>query len=190
MDYVDETIAGIRRSKLLRLCLVAALALLLLVPIVLFAKLVGERQSRRDTVTAEVASGWGSKQVITGPALVLPYTIHTSETAASGSQSERIRTHQGVFLPKALRTKGRIDVESRSRGIFAVPVYSLKVTVEGNFGPPSLQDLGIDPATVDWSRAHLAVGISDVRAIREQSAVTWNGRPTSFLPGTGDFHLL
>src|SRR4030095_4504606 len=36
-------------------------------------------------------------------------------------------------------------------------------------------------------RAHLALGISDVRAIREQSAVTWNGKPTSFLPGTGSF---
>jgi inner membrane protein len=59
--------------------------------------------------------------------------------------------------------------------------------MEGEFGEPNLKELGIDPATVDWSRAHLALGISDVRAIREQSAVTWNGKPASFLPGTGSF---
>jgi inner membrane protein len=59
--------------------------------------------------------------------------------------------------------------------------------MDGEFGPLNLKELGVDPATVDWSRTHLAVGISDVDAIRQQSAVTWNGQPTSFLPGTGSF---
>jgi inner membrane protein len=119
--------------------------------------------------------------------LVLPYTIRTVETSAAGKVSERFETRHGVFLPKTLRAKGRVDVETRSRGIFNVPVYRLNLSIEGEFGEPNLKELGIDPATVDWSRAHLALGISDVRAIRGQSAVTWNGQPLSFLPGTGSF---
>jgi inner membrane protein len=172
---------------MVRLFLVGALALLLVIPIVMIYGLVSERQTRHDAVIAEVASSWGKTQAVTGPALILPYTVRFLETSAAGKETERIETRHGVFLPKSLRAKGHIDVETRSRGIFDVPVYRLKLTMNGEFGQPNLRELGIDPASVDWSRAYLAVGISDVRAIREQSAVTWNGQPISFLPGTGSF---
>jgi inner membrane protein len=187
MTYATQAVARIRRSRLLRLCLVGALALLLVIPIVMIYGLVWERQARHEAVTAEVASSWGNMQAVTGPALILPYTVRFVETSPAGKETQRIDTRHGVFLPKSLRAKGTIDVETRSRGIFDVPVYRLKLTLDGEFGQPNLQELGIDPAGVDWSRAHLAVGISDVRAVREQSAVTWNGQPTSFLPGTGSF---
>lgn len=177
MNYIEQTVTGIRHSKLLRLCLVGALALSLLIPIMMIAWLVSERHTRHDAVTAEVASSWGNTQALTGPALILPYTV----------RAEHVETRNAVFLPRTLRTKGHVEVESRNRGIFSVPVYKLNVSIDGDFGQPNLQELGIDPATVDWSRAHLAVGISDVRAIREQSAVTWNGQRSSFLPGTGSF---
>jgi inner membrane protein len=187
MSYMDQAVAGIRESRLLRLFLVGVMALLLLIPIVMIYQLVWERQGRYDAVMAEVASSWGNTQRLTGPALILPYTVRTVETSAAGKQTERLETRHGVFLPKTLRATGRIDVETRSRGIFNVPVYRLNLSIEGEFGEPRLKELGIDPATVDWSRAHLALGISDVRAIREQSAAAWNGQPVSFLPGTGSF---
>ncbi|HET7007991.1 MAG TPA: cell envelope integrity protein CreD [Terriglobia bacterium] len=187
MSYIDQGLAGIQNSKLLRLCLVGVLALLLMIPIVMIYQLVWERQSRHETVMAEVASSWGNTQTVTGPALILPYTVRTVETSAAGKETERLETRHGVFLPKTLRATGRIDVETRSRGIFNVPVYRLNLSMEGEFAEPNLKILGIDPATVDWSRAHLALGISDVRAIREQSAVTWNRQPAAFLPGTGAF---
>jgi inner membrane protein len=187
MGYIDQTVFGIRNSRLLRLSLVGGLALLLMIPIVMISQLVWERQDRHDTVIAEVASSWGNTQTLTGPALILPYSVRTVETLATGKVLERAETRHGVFLPKTLRARGRIDVETRSRGIFNVPVYRLNLAIEGEFGEPNLKQLGIDPATVDWSRAHLALGISDVRAIREQSAVTWNKQPVSFLPGTGSF---
>jgi len=174
---VEQAVSGIRHSKLLRLCLVGALSFLILIPIMMIAWLVSDRQVRHDTVTAEVATSWGNTQAMTGPALVVPYAVRFDETSK----------HYAVFLPRSLRTKGRVNVESRKRGIFSVPVYTLKLSVEGDFGPLNLQELGIDPTSVDWSQTQLAVGISDVRAIREQSAVTWNGQKMSFLPGTGNF---
>jgi inner membrane protein len=66
-------------------------------------------------------------------------------------------------------------------------VYGLKVSVDGEFGKPNLAELGIDPSSVAWDRAHVAVGISDVRAIREQTAISWNSHETEFLPGVGGF---
>jgi inner membrane protein len=48
--------------------------------------------------------------------------------------------------------------------------------------------LNIDPAAVDWKGARLAVGISDVRAIREQSSILVNGIQSPFVPGTGGLY--
>jgi inner membrane protein len=186
MSQLERTIDAVRNSQMLRLCLIAGLALVLLIPIVMIWGLVSERQDRNREATAEVSSKWGNTQTIIGPALVLPYTARWTETTPAG---EVVRTgvRNAVFLPKQLKTTGRVDVESRSRGIFKVPVYGLKVSVEGEFGKPNLSELGIDPASVAWDRVHVAVGISDVRAIREQSAISWNGHEAEFLPGVGGF---
>src|SRR3954467_1767071 len=186
MSQLERLVDSVRNSQMLRLCLIVGLALVLLVPIVMIWGLVSERQDRNKEATAEVSSKWGSTQTIIGPALVLPYTAHWTETTPTG-EVMRTGVRNAIFLPKELRTSGRVDVESRSRGIFKVPVYGLKISVEGEFGKPNLSDLGIDPATVAWDRAHVAVGISDVRAIREQSAISWNGREAEFLPGVGGF---
>ena len=80
-----------------------------------------------------------------------------------------------------------MDSEIRSRGIFDVPVYRLDLKFEGEFERPSFAGLGVEPEVVHWERAHLAVGISDVRAIREETAVEWSGTKIPFLPGIGEF---
>jgi inner membrane protein len=80
-----------------------------------------------------------------------------------------------------------MDSEIRNRGIFAVPVYKLSLTIEGEFARPSFSELGIEPAAVAWERTYLAVGISDARAIQEETTVSWNDKRVSFLPGTGAF---
>lgn len=186
MSHLENIIDAVRNSQMLRLCLIVGLALVLLVPIVMIWGLVSERQDRNKEAMSEVSSKWGNTQFIAGPALIVPYTARWTEVTPAGEVS-RTGVRNAVFLPKQLKTTGRIDVESRSRGIFRVPVYGLAVTVEGEFGQPNFTELGIDPASVDWNRAHLAVGISDVRAIREQSTLSWNGRQLAFMPGVGGF---
>jgi len=66
-------------------------------------------------------------------------------------------------------------------------VYRLNLTLEGEFTQPKIADLGIAPNDVQWAHAHLALGISEVRAIQDQVSVTWNGQAAPFLPGPGGF---
>jgi inner membrane protein len=186
MSQLERIVDTVRNSQMLRLCLIVGLAIVLLVPIVMIWGLVSERQDRNREATAEVSSKWGGAQTIIGPALILPYTARLTETTPAGEVA-RTAARNAVFLPKQLHTTGRVDVEARSRGIFQVPVYGLKISVEGEFGKPNLAELGIDSSSVAWDRAQVAVGISDVRAIREQTAISWNGRETEFLPGVGGF---
>lgn len=174
-------------SRTLRLAGVGLLALLLLIPILRIGELVKERQGRAEGAVAEIASKWGNSQSIIGPALVVPYTERTSSVSATGAPVVTGRPGNAIFLPKRLQAEGKVDSETRKRGIFSVPVYRLDLNVEGEFARPDFASLGLDPATADWSRAHLVVSIADVRAIQEQNSVRWNDKEVPFLPGTGSF---
>ncbi len=186
-DSFERLTSSLRGSQTLRLFLVGFLALLLQIPIEMIAELVSERQERRQEAVAEVSSKWGNTQIITGPALVVPFTHLWTEAAAGGQEVTRSEVRNAIFLPERLHARGSIDTETRRRGIFSVPVYRLDLTVEGEFGRPSFSKLGVEPAEVDWDRAYLAVGISDARAIQKETSVSWNSRRMSFLPGTGAF---
>ena len=187
LDSVERLASSIRSSQMLRLFSVGLLALLLQIPIAMIGGLVSERQERRQAAVAEVSSKWGNVQSIIGPALLVPYTYRWTETSAGGQQITRTETRNAIFLPQRLQVRGSIDSQLRHRGIFSVPVYTLGVTLEGEFTRPSFSELGVEPAAVAWDRAQLAIGISDARAIQQETAVTWNGKPVSFLPGTGAF---
>jgi inner membrane protein len=187
LDSVERLASSIRSSQMLRLFSVGLLALLLQIPIAMIGGLVAERQERRQAAVTEVSSKWGNVQSIIGPVLIVPYTYRSTETSASGLQITRTETRNAIFLPEQLRVRGSIDAELRHRGIFSIPVYKVGLTLEGEFARPSFAELGIEPAGVAWERAQLAIGISDARAIQQETAVTWNGKPVSFLPGTGAF---
>ena len=186
-DSVEQLASSIRGSQVLRLLSVGFLALLLQIPIGMIGRLVSERQERRQGAVAEVSSKWGHTQAITGPVLVVPYTHRWTETPAGGQQITRTETRNAIFLPERLEARGELDSEIRNRGIFSIPVYQLGLTVEGEFARPSFSELGVEPAAIAWERAHLAVGISDARAIQEETAVSWNDKQVSFRPGTGAF---
>ena len=182
-----STVSALRASATLRLLSVGVLVLLMQIPIVMIGNLVSERQARRDAAVADVSSKWGNSQTIVGPALVIPYTAHIVDTAPNGVQVPRIETRTAIFLPKRLHARGTVDAENRSRGIFSIPVYRLRLTVDGEFGRLAPADIGVAPDDVAWNRAQLVIGISDVRAVQEQSMVTWNGTPRPFEPGVGGF---
>ncbi|HVH20585.1 MAG TPA: cell envelope integrity protein CreD [Myxococcota bacterium] len=180
---LETTVHAIRNSHMLRLLAVGLLALILQIPISMIGGLIGERQERRDAAVSEVTEKWGRTQRLVGPALVVPYLHHWEDTVAKVTRSE---TRRVVVLPKSLRANGKLATETRTRGIFSIPVYSGDVELTGSFARPELSGLGIDPTQVAWNRAQLALGISDPRAIQNAAAVVWKGAPVAFLPGTDD----
>jgi inner membrane protein len=186
-DPIDRFTAALRNSKLLRLLFVGLLALVLQIPIAMISGLVRERQTRRLEAMTEVSSKWGNAQVVSGPALVVPYGLRVIERSSDGQHTSRVETRDAVFLPERLAVDGMVDSAIRSRGIFTIPVFTLDATLEGEFARPSFADLGVEPAFVSWDRARLALGISDARAIQRETTLTWNGREARFLAGDGGF---
>ena len=181
MNALGQSVAvGLRHSALWRVLALGALTLGLFIPIAWIRDLIAERMTRRDQAVKEVSAKWGGQQVLSGPALVVPYV----GPAPSGDGSE---LHHLTILPEHLQVHARVDGETRSRGIFAVPVYRVLLDVSGDFVPPDLHELGIDPAAVAWEQTQLAVGISDTRAIQSRAVVAWGDRQDAFSPGPGNF---
>jgi len=170
-----------RNSRTLRLLSIAALGLVLNVPMAMIEQLVYERQQRGESARAEITTRWGGAQTLAGPALVVPVTQFRGDPA--GDSGGRIETRYAVFLPGQLRVRGELHAETRRRGIFSVPVYSLQLQMEGEFGPVDLAALGLRAADAEWERAVLAIGISDVHALPGQPLLDWNGRGIAFEPG-------
>lgn len=170
-----------KNSRTLRLLGIGLLVLLLRIPIGLIDGLVSERQQRGLAATGEVTASWGGAQTLAGPALVIPVTRFRTEPAANGAA--RIEKINAVFLPRTLRMQGELRTEIRHRGIFAIPVYTLDLAVEGEFGPLDVTALGLRAPDVEWDRAVLSVGIADVHALHGQPALRWNGADLAFQPG-------
>ena len=55
--------------------------------------------------------------------------------------------------------------------------------MSGSFGAHDLEKLGVPPADALWERAFLAVGVSDMRGIREPVRIAWDGAGQTAEPG-------
>ena len=101
---------------------------------------MSERRSRREGAIDEVTAKWGRLQVMTGPALIVPYVQRRVELDNKGQKVVREQTHHLTLLPETLSIRGEIESEVRHRGIFSVPVYRLKLEVSGRFVKPDLSE--------------------------------------------------
>lgn len=166
-----------RNSVTLKLVAIVVLLILFLIPTSMVEGLINEREHRQDNTVNEVSSSWGNAQSLVGPLLVVPYTDVNPKTLA--------RTQEFMyFLPQELSVTGDVKTETRSRGIYDVPVYASELTFTGSFSNLTASKMGVGLSMVDWSRAYIALGIPDMRGVQEQVLFNWDGRTFTFEPGS------
>src|SRR5262245_14427881 len=171
---------------LIRVIVLIGLVLVAQVPIWMLGDLIRERQQRRDSAIKDVGSKWGLQQTLTGPLLVVPYITRVTEENARGVRTTRVVRHTATFLPEQLSIHGTLDSQKRRRGIFTVPVYRSALDVQAVFTRPSLAEWGVSDDDVEWTRARVVMGLSDVRALEAPRVIEWNGAATELFPGTED----
>ena len=178
-SFYDRLNAWMSTSITLKLLSIGALLLLLLIPSSLVEGLITERAENRDAATAEISGQWGGPQLVLGPVLVLPYTARSTDDKGRVSET----TEYLSLLPDTLATTGTLAPERRHRGIYEAVVYRAGLHVQGVFRAPPLADLGVAAAAVRWPEAFVAVGISDMKGIRNGLALRWDGQARGFEPG-------
>lgn len=172
---------------------IAALALLLLIPVGMIQGLIAERQARSVEAVRGIAEGWGKRQTLSGPLLVVPYKrtwVEVVRETVDGKERER-RTERSASNELCLPAESidwTIDarVSEKARGIYHARLYAATARAQGRFRLPAHFGLPATRDRIEWGTPRLVLGIADPGGIRAVSPVSADGVPSAFEPGTGD----
>lgn len=180
ISYWDRINHWLRTSTMLKMAVIGILVLILLIPTSMLQSLIRERELTRNEAVAEVSSKWGAEQTLGGPVLSVPYRITIKDDKGNPQSPVTAYAH---FLPDDLQFDGDVRPEQRSRGIFRVMLYNTRLTIRGRFRKPSMAALGIAPESIQWDKAFLSLGISDMKGIRNAVQFRVNDRVVAAEPG-------
>ena len=169
----------LKRSVVLRMIIVVALTFSLLIPSLMVMGLISERESARSSATEEVNEKWGQSQTITGPILSVPFKKYIAQQKGE----PRLVFDRVYILPESLSITSTAAPDVRYRGIYEIVVYNAKVSMNGKFTLNAFASLNIKPENILWEEASLLIGISDLKGIRENVVVRWDGKSHQAEPG-------
>jgi len=174
---------------------IIVLMLLLWIPLLFIDHLVSERQNLQRDVISDIAKSTSQSQLITGPILVLPYRKIERQwkTLDDGSRIQEQRTVRGrlYFLPDRFNYRGHFATEQLNRGIYQARLYKNEGHLSGHFALPARFGISEHFADYQFEQPFLAIGISDVRGIRNtvEAYINKSGEPKQdllFEPGSGE----
>ena len=165
------------------------IGLLLALPLFSVWFLVYDRQSQSHEAGRSITAGWGDRQVFSGPTLVIPYRAQATETVVENGQSvtrSREVTRELAIAPELSKLDTDILPERRKRSIYEAVVYEARARGSARFTLPNeIRRAGVDPATLDFTRAELRFGLSDPRGLGPRPEVVANGAALALQPGQG-----
>lgn len=143
---------------------IGALLLVMLIPLHYVSGVIEEREARQAEVVSEFQRSWGPEQSVIGPILVVPYW----------TSPDRPRRYLHI-APAELNATARLGPELRKRGLFHAVVYTADLRLSGRFAmPPDVA--GPEGASLLWPEAFVMLTASDMRALKSNASMTWNGR--------------
>ena len=143
-------------------------------------RLIQEREGRQVEAHEEVSGKWGGMQTLSGPVLALPFREIVRDTNGLVVNSQH---KYAYFLPEQLSITGDIVPEKRHRGIFEVVLYSGALRLEGTFEPLAIEKTIPSGAQIQWDKAVLAVGLPDLRGLKDQVLLHWGDKTFVSAPG-------
>ncbi|MFC5524682.1 cell envelope integrity protein CreD [Rhodanobacter ginsengisoli] len=157
---------------------IGVLALLMTIPLMQVNGLVQERQQLRETAVTQIAQGWGGDQVLGGPVLVVP-TMR--QVGVAENQPYQLRAGSESMLADTLKMDVAMSVQTRSYGIYSVPVFVSTVKLSAQFRAQDLARFR-HGSSASWQggKAELRLPIGDLRGLREITDLRINGRPARF----------
>lgn len=181
----------IKNNIYLKIGVIIGLTILLLIPTSMIQSLVHERESRQTEAVMDVSSKWGGEQQISGPFISIPF-LKSVKQYNKDLKTETIVTQTDFIhiLPKKLNITGNINPESRHRGIFEIIVYNSNLQLTGEFDAIDWSQFDVPLKNIQFQKAKLIIGISDLRGIERPVSLEWNDSNALFNPGVSNFDLV
>ena len=169
----------------IKLIMIMGLTIFLLIPKFSILALIEERGQYYDQVNDDVSVGWGGKQVITTPVLVIPYrTIGKRQDGTTFLNDTYM-----VVAPESVNIEGTIDTTKRHRSIYEVLLYKSKNHLKGSFDLSDLAENGLALDILRMKEAFLAIGISDLRGLESKVEIIVNGTKHTTKAGMQKFQF-
>ena len=174
MESIAAAVRRVLGSPGFKFFLICGLVLLLAIPLLLVWSLIEEREHRAEGVQADVAREWGGNQAITGPVLIVPYTVRRVRTEGD-KRIEDLVEKRAVFLPETLNINGKAATKVLHRSIYDVAVYTAALEFEGRFDVSDIGEVENDVQSVRWQDSILALAINDVSGLKATASVFIEG---------------
>jgi inner membrane protein len=186
-----------RHPLFAKAALIAALVLVLMIPVGMIRGLVAERQARSQEAIAGIAEGWGKRQSVASPYLAIPYerqwTVIRRETIDGRLRETRTEQREAKVLRlPASSVSWTVDttLSEKARGIYKARLYSAHIAASGTIDVPSRASAEDGTSRYRWHNPKLVVGISDPLGIRAAPAVTLGGKEHPFRPDPEGLHAV
>ena len=174
----------LKNNIYIKLLIIISIVLLLLIPTTMIKGLIHERENVQNDAISEVSAKWGENQTISGPYISIPYYKYVKEYSKKDSVEKLVLIKENIhILPSELSIDGIINPESRYRGIYEIVVYNSVLHIKGTFNLSDMSELDIAKENIQFDKAYLSLGISDLRGIEKQINLSWNNQMYSFNPG-------
>ena len=162
----------------LKLAVIAALVLLLTIPLFLVVSKIYERDDYYKQARDDIARSWTGEQAVLGPLLVVPYTRvydkRETDRVTNREVTERVQVHENLLvLPDTFTASADLKTELRYRGIYEVPVYTGSIRLHGTFSNAAIVELAKRDDIVGIGRPFVSVSVSDMRGIAETPTLQW-----------------
>ena len=178
-----------QRSPGFKLLLAGLVGLALCIPLLAVYALVYDREQQSQTAQASIVAGWGGKQTVTGPVLVVPYNVERTEVATvDGRATTRtVTARELLYLSPARQTvTTRLAPERRQKSIYSSVTYLADMGGEAAFAlPDDLSRYGVERGDLLLGQAELRFGISDPRGLQAAADVRVDGERMALQPGRG-----
>ncbi|MDR1730123.1 MAG: cell envelope integrity protein CreD [Prevotellaceae bacterium] len=157
---------------------VVILTLLLLIPQAMIKSLIAERQQRSEEVIRKINEKWSNPQTICGPVLSVPYLYKSVEIETIDEQKrEKVRFDKRLMTvaPSTLNIHVEVFPETKYYGIYKTTLYRSELTISGSFNNLDNFENFDGTGTKYWNEAYISIGISDLKGLVSDAALTING---------------
>jgi inner membrane protein len=131
------------QSVSVKAMMIAVLTFLMLWPLFRVESLVTERQQREQQAYETIAAGFGGMQTLGAPIL----SVDTEERSVVVEPETKTRSEVWIsakplhLAPSNVHITNDVAVESRSKGIYSIPVFVSKIVITGEFNREALTRL-------------------------------------------------
>jgi inner membrane protein len=168
-----------RESVALRIILIAAIIIMLVIPLLMVQSLITDRQSYRQEAVNEISKSWAGEQSIAGPII----TVSKKEDKIDSKGNKYFVIENDYFLPEKLKIDVSVVPEKRYKGIYEVMLYKSKIKMNGTLNLSKLKEKYADEK---FYESYISFNISDLRGIQKDAELILDGKKYKLTPGLKD----